>query len=1071
MTPQDFNPDYLVPGMRIGGYVVRTMLGQGGSSSVYEVESAEGHRFALKVCRYHGGAHGTSEWRVDQRYSRSIICLQLLKGLRNVADLYAHDRHPDPLHGYQYLVQELVPGGLLITDWVKRESPTLRKLVGAFVELADLCGVMASKGICHRDLKPPNILVTPDGTPKVIDFESATCPHVAPVTRREASAVPGTGGWQSPELCQAILEEQSKKKSKEPFDFLPWGDLFSLGVVFYECLTGEHPFDTSLPDDMLLAEIAFETPIHPVQLSAAVPLGLNKVVMRLLERQPEARYHDGAEVASDLRKLLKNVKDARWDKPFKQPTHDDEAAPVLSLVSVLVPPESPAEKESQGPMPDTPSSEPHGQDTGAHAEPETPRDAISSPQSATADVSSAHSAETDVGLRDEQDTAEPRGLRGSAALDDVDDAEGSWTFPRVLELGKAGSYTVERRLGRGGMGEVYLARQAGARGFSQLVAIKRLRPGGREWEARSFADEARILSRLHHENIARVYGFFELEGNPYLVMEYVEGNSLYTLLELARRQGHRFSESVACAVMAAVADALDCAHHVADTAGRPLHIVHRDVSTTNILIAKAGRVVLLDFGVALFNQEGRVATRTGATFIKGKPPYLSPEQVKHQPLDARSDLFSVGTILVELLTGEAPFGWTADLLTLKRIEAVTPEYVASRLPGISKPLRVLCQKLLAFSPDERFATGREVAAALRKHAGLGEGPEGIQAAVERLQALPDTKGAPVAAEVAARAFSRMKRPRRAVTLAGAAMLATFALLAWYVPRHAAPAPASSLLQGPVVSLSRPEKSVAPAPSVFLPPPDPLVNKTTGEGGTAVAAGPARQHKVVSPPAAPAPSGERAAPPVVLAAKGDEPAVTAPPVGRGSDGAAPAAPGSDDAHESRRSLRDKLVASQGQLAVMKADYVKVSGEALSPQHALAALFATGNAQLAHFYRASSRRLTANGVSARVAIWKPRDDDDSGTVAVVVDLTNPDDAPPWEPTEGRIVRSDATTGSPVAVRAMPQVIAPGQRGRVALVFNQAEIDEKAMVEILRDSRPEFAMEITSRDLERQKSLWPF
>src|SRR3954465_6959941 len=318
MTPEDFKPDYLVPGTRIGAYVVRGLLGQGGSSSVYEVESAEGHRFALKVCRYHGGAHGTSEWRVDQRYSRSIICLQFLKGLRNVAELYAHDRHPDPLHGHQYLVQELVPGGLFITDWVKQESPPLRKLVGAFVELADLCGVMASKGICHRDLKPPNILVTPDGTPKVIDFESATCPHAEPVTRRAASEVPGTGGGQSPELCLAILEEQSKKKSKEAFDFLPWGDLFSLGVVFYECLTGEHPFDTSLPEELLLEEIAFETPIHPVRLSTAVPLGLNKVVMKLLEKQPEARYREGAEVANDLRTLLEKVKDERWDKPFKQ---------------------------------------------------------------------------------------------------------------------------------------------------------------------------------------------------------------------------------------------------------------------------------------------------------------------------------------------------------------------------------------------------------------------------------------------------------------------------------------------------------------------------------------------------------------------------------------------------------------------------------------------------------------------------------------------------------------------------------------------------------------------------------
>jgi len=122
--------------------------------------------------------------------------------------------------------------------------------------------------------------------------------------------------------------------------------------------------------------------------------------------------------------------------------------------------------------------------------------------------------------------------------------------------------------------------------------------------------------------------------------------------------------------------------------------------------------------------EGRIATRTGSTTIKGKAPDLSPEQVQHRLVDGRSDLFSVGTILVELLAGEAPFGWTDDDITLTRIVAVTPEYVASHLPGVSEPLRALCQKLLASHPDERFATGGEVAAALRHHAGLGGGPAG-----------------------------------------------------------------------------------------------------------------------------------------------------------------------------------------------------------------------------------------------------------------------------------------------------------------------------------------------------------
>src|SRR6185295_15835852 len=304
----------------------------------------------------------------------------------------------------------------------------------------------------------------------------------------------------------------------------------------------------------------------------------------------------------------------RWDKPFKQPVPDEEEAPVLSIVPALVPPETPTpepgsvhEKENEGPMPDTPHSQPHSVDSGALADTETSRKA----------PASSPGADTDVLLSDEMDTADPRGLPES------EPAVGT-----VLDLGKAGAYTLEQRLGRGGMGEVYKARQVGSKGFSQLVAIKRVRPGQKKWEERSFADEARVLSLLHHQNIARVHGFYESEGHPYLVMEYVEGHSLHALLELAQKKGHRFSASVACAVMAEVAEALDYAHHVEDEKGRPLQIVHRDVSPTNILIAKTGRVVLVDFGVAHFKDEQRVATPIGFTTIKGKAPYVSPEQVK-----------------------------------------------------------------------------------------------------------------------------------------------------------------------------------------------------------------------------------------------------------------------------------------------------------------------------------------------------------------------------------------------------------------------------------------------------------
>jgi len=346
------------------------------------------------------------------------------------------------------------------------------------------------------------------------------------------------------------------------------------------------------------------------------------------------------------------------------------------------------------------------------------------------------------------------------------------TLGSVLDFGALGAFKLEARLGRGGMGEVYRARQVGAKGFSQLVAIKRTRPGRRDWEERSFVDEARVLSLLHHDNIARVFGFFERKGNAYLVMEYIDGQTLYSLLEQARRRGTRLSERGACLIAADVAEALHHAHHATDEVGRPLHIVHRDVSTTNILITGAGRTKLVDFGVAYSTLDGRVQTSASSTIIKGKAPYLSPEQVKHRPVDGRSDLFSLGTILVEMVTGEAPFGWAADLATLKRIAEVTPEYVAASTSSASRRLRAICQKLLARDPADRFDNGQEVARALRDHAGRAEGRSLVLFDLAKLQGLLGA-GPPL---------RELRLARRGLRLAGAVALTVIALLSWHTHR-------------------------------------------------------------------------------------------------------------------------------------------------------------------------------------------------------------------------------------------------------------------------------------------------
>lgn len=318
MSAEIFKPEYIIPGTRIGNYLVCTQIGHGGGSIVYDAVSSDGVHYALKVSRFRSGRYSwDTASMMARRFARGIYCHTQLLSCPNVAKIVAHDWHPAPENGWPYMVQELVPGGLTIVDWAKNTSPSLRKIVSAFQALATACGAMADADICHRDLKPANILMTPEGEPRIVDFNSATHLRAEALTYPAASGQPGTISYLPPELCRAIIQQRTTGQ-EVAFTPHPSGDLHALGCILYEVLVGEHPYDIHEDSLEQLKAIAYgQTPI-PQVLNEAIPLGLTKVVMGLLRKDPAERYQHGNLVAKDLQAMLR-VADGRWDWPFVVP--------------------------------------------------------------------------------------------------------------------------------------------------------------------------------------------------------------------------------------------------------------------------------------------------------------------------------------------------------------------------------------------------------------------------------------------------------------------------------------------------------------------------------------------------------------------------------------------------------------------------------------------------------------------------------------------------------------------------------------------------------------------------------
>jgi serine/threonine protein kinase len=273
-----------------------------------------------------------------------------------------------------------------------------------------------------------------------------------------------------------------------------------------------------------------------------------------------------------------------------------------------------------------------------------------------------------------------------------------------------GKYVLVGEIGVGGMAEVFLAIQTGLQGFLKVVTLKRVLPhlASHDFIA-MFIDEARIAARLEHPNIVKTFEFGENEGQYYTVMEYLAGEDLGSTMNRAAISKQPMSFQMAAMIVAQLCNGLHFAHELTDTAGRPLGLVHRDINPSNIIITYAGEVKVIDFGVAKFNSSGS-KTLTGT--IKGKLAYMSPEQILARGIDRRSDIFSLGVVLWELVTGSRLFARESDAATLYAIMNDPIPKARRHRPNVPEELEAIISTALARTPADRYETCEEMQAAI-----------------------------------------------------------------------------------------------------------------------------------------------------------------------------------------------------------------------------------------------------------------------------------------------------------------------------------------------------------------------
>jgi serine/threonine-protein kinase len=314
------------------------------------VEGEDGVRGALKLALHRAAGVPEDPARTEERAERELLSL-LHARHPNIVKVLGHGRYPHPVSGYFWFVMPFIDGDPLHL-WARRHSPTVREVLRVFERLADALRAAHELGILHRDLKPANVRMRrEDGEPVLLDFGASAFPQAAPLTSE--TLPPGTMTHRSPEAVR--FERLHRKEAGARYEYQPTDDLYALGVVFYEILTGQLPFtlsDALLAERQLAREIEFKMPPAPHTLNPQVPRALSDAVQRLLAKEPLQRPASAEALRRDLASM--NNADAAWDAPLRvpgSPGSEADAAPTPAIAVPLAGLELPPEAEAPPNLP------------------------------------------------------------------------------------------------------------------------------------------------------------------------------------------------------------------------------------------------------------------------------------------------------------------------------------------------------------------------------------------------------------------------------------------------------------------------------------------------------------------------------------------------------------------------------------------------------------------------------------------------------------------------------------------------------------------------------------------------